>query len=85
MANKGNIASYGGSRWRDRMKSTAEVLKSRGHSLHHFDSHVPQLMNKHKFIEEMESYDYESGIGYCVNTLYFNSYQRGTAKLSGRR
>lgn len=73
VANRGNIASYGGSRWRDRMKHTAEILKSRGHSQYHFDSHVPQLLNKHKFLEVMESYDFENGLGYCVNTLYFNS------------
>ena len=55
------------------MKHTAEVLKSRGHSQHHFDSHIPQLLDKHKFPEVMQSYDYESDIGYCINTLYFNS------------
>ncbi len=73
VANRGNIASYSGSRWRDRMKRTAEILKSRGHSQHHFDSHVPQLLDKQKFQEVMQSYDYESDIGFCINTLYFNS------------
>lgn len=60
-------------RWRRRMIKTREILKSYGFTIFNFDTHAPSLYNKQEFIRIMRGYDHQNDIGYCVNTLYFNS------------
>lgn len=62
-----------GNRWDMRLRRTYALLKSRGLTTFNYDSHVPQPFNKAQFQKVMDGCDYEIGIGYTINTLYFNS------------
>lgn len=66
------IDKMGNSKWNNRLKRTKELLESKGKPSHNWESHVPQLFDKTKFVEIMSSVDFDSDIGYGINTLYFN-------------
>lgn len=59
-------------KWQRRMKRTGMFIKEKmGYEMpHNYDSHVPQPMKKALF-EKIRNIDYQSGLGYCINTLYF--------------
>lgn len=58
--------------WRKRLRNTADLLTRKNKAGTHWDAHVPQPINKKKFIEVTESVDYAQVPGYAINTLYFN-------------
>jgi len=64
---------WGKGRWKRRMKRTYELLASRQRSTYHYDSHVLVPFNKYKFVWVMTGCNFEEGIGYTINTVYFNS------------
>lgn len=59
--------------YRRSVENTAQVLKERGLSTHHFDIHVPFSYEKQKFVEAMYRYDWEKPAGYVVTSLYANT------------
>ncbi len=61
-----------GSKWCRRVRRTFDFLESRGvHLDHNFESHTPQRFPSAALLEAMRGIDYESKIGYAVNTLFF--------------
>jgi len=60
-------------RWVMRLERTVAVLKERGHRWDCYESHTPYLIDKELYPKTLFQYDYGSDIGYCGNTLYFNS------------
>lgn len=49
------------------------ALSERGFTTHDFDTHVPIIYNKKKFIDVMNEYDWNVKDGYVVKSLYANS------------
>lgn len=49
------------------------ALSGRGFTTHDFDTHVPIIYNKKKFIDVMNQYDWNVKDGYVVKSLYANS------------
>jgi hypothetical protein len=59
--------------WAKRMERTYQWLRARGRTTYHYDSHIPLPMSKSQCFRVMSECDYEEGIGYAINTVYFNS------------
>lgn len=59
--------------WHRRMKATKKVLQKRGRRSINFESHSPVVLNKIWFPAAVCEYDFGNDIGYCGNTLYFNT------------
>ena len=60
-----------GSIWQRRVRRTFEFLESRGIQLsHNYESHTPQKFPTRKLIRAMRNVDYQTGIGYTINTLF---------------
>ena len=60
-----------GSIWQRRIRRTFEFFADRNLPLkHNFESHVPQRFPCRKLLRAMRSVDYQSGIGYGINTLF---------------
>lgn len=59
-------------KWQLRMQRTANfILEKTGVKLtYNYDSHVPQPMTKTNFLK-IKEVDYQSGLGFCICTLYF--------------
>ena len=64
---------FSGGAWAKRMERTCQWLRARGRTTYHYDSHIPQPMSKDGCCRVMAECDFEEGIGYAINTLYFNS------------
>jgi hypothetical protein len=60
-------------RWQQRLQRTVKLLKSKGLQHDCYESHSPYLIYKCEYPRIMLSYDYGCDIGYCSNTLYFNT------------
>lgn len=60
-------------RWQQRLKRTVDVLKSNGFNHDCYEAHTPYLLNSADFMSTLMKYDYGVDIGYCGNTLYFNT------------
>lgn len=61
------------SKWQTRLKRTVDILKERNLRFDCYEGHIPYMFNKHKFPKILLSYDYGVDLGYCGNTLYFNT------------
>lgn len=59
--------------WRGRLHRTMKTLSARGLSTFNFDCHAPILMNKTRFPEIMNSFNYGFEIGLTMKSLYGNS------------
>ena len=60
-----------GSIWQRRVRRTFEYLEARGlHLSHNYESHTPQRFPTRKLLRAMRNVDYQSGIGYTINTLF---------------
>ena len=59
--------------WRGRLQRTMKTLSARGLSTFNFDCHAPMLMNKTRFVDIMNGFDYADGIGLTMKSLYGNS------------
>ncbi len=60
-----------GSIWQRRIRRTFEFFANRNLSLkHNFESHVPQRFPGRKLLRAMRNVDYQSDIGYGINTLF---------------
>ena len=76
---KGNMAEFNEpgyfkhNIWRQRLGCTRDVLLQRGLTSYHFDCHRPMIINKKSFCRIMAKYDYASGIGFCIKSLYANT------------
>ena len=66
--------------WRGRLKATMEELVYRGETAYHYDCHTPIVFNKAHFIDIMDRYDTDTGIGLCMKSLYAN-----TLKVKGKK
>lgn len=61
-----------GSIWQRRVRRTFEYLESRGLRLpHNYEAHTPQRFPTRKLLRAMRNVDYQTGIGYTINTLFF--------------
>ena len=61
-----------GSIWQRRVRRTFEYLESRGLRLsHNYESHTPQRFPTRKLLRAMRNVDYQTGIGYTINTLFY--------------
>lgn len=69
MSSKKGISKYG-----LRVQNTISALKKNGITNPHcYEIHCPVLINKQKYIEVMQKFDYSRGVGMVGNSLYFNS------------
>jgi len=59
--------------WRERLKRTMHILYDRGLTTFNFDCHTPMLINKIRFVEIMNSFNYGADIGLTMKSLYGNS------------
>lgn len=59
-------------KWKARMRRTMDYLTLHGMPAFHYDTHCPQIYDKQEFLRIWEAIDFESNIGYCINTMYFN-------------
>ncbi len=61
-----------GTIWQRRVRRTFEFLSERGIPMNHnFESHTPQRFPSRKLIRAMRNVDYQSDIGYAIDTLFF--------------
>ncbi len=60
-------------RWHSRLKRTIDALKSSSLRFDCYEAHCPYLLDKSLFTKTMLRYDYGVDIGYCGNTLYYNT------------
>lgn len=58
--------------WRQRLGNTLKELHEKKLPTMHYDCHLPVLINKLTFRRAMREFDYKSGIGLTVKTLYCN-------------
>lgn len=56
-----------------RLSETLRVLRERKLPTLHFDCHTPIVINKHKFPNVVSKFDYDTGVGYGMKSLYGNS------------
>lgn len=68
-------------RWKTRLKNTVRILQEKGLSYHCYESHIPTLLDKDKFIQVVFQYNYAEGQGMCGNTLYYNTLKKKSAPL----
>lgn len=72
--------------WRKRLWRTKNILTTSGLTTYNFDCHTPMLMNKLRFIETMQGFDYANGIGLTMKSLYGNSvYGDAGVQLMGEK
>lgn len=72
--------------WRGRLFRTKNVLLAKGFTALHFDCHIPMIINKRKFPEVMDLFDFEKGIGYTMKSLYGNVvYGNSAPRLFGEK
>lgn len=57
---------------RTRVYRTWQILKERGHSTINFELHVPNFINKKKYLEILPQFPFDKGIGLCPKSLYGN-------------
>jgi hypothetical protein len=85
----GPLAPYTGSHgWLKRMERTRQALQTAGKSAYYFDTHVPTLYDREAFRKAVAGFDYTSGKGLCINTLYVNGAgadATGSAPLGSER
>lgn len=66
-------------KWQTRIKATIDILKERHYRYDIFEAHCPYLIRKKDYPTVMLKYAYGEGIGYCGNTLYYN-----TMRITGK-
>jgi len=72
--------------WRNRLKRTRDALMAEGKTAYNCDVHIPVLFNKDHFSAVFSSYDYATGLGYTIVSLYANNIPDvSPAKLSGEK
>jgi hypothetical protein len=76
---------WGGGRWKRGLRRTYDLLLSKKKTVNHYDSHVPQPMDRKTFVEIMSAIDYRTGDGYTINTLYFNQAATHHYRLNGSK
>jgi hypothetical protein len=59
--------------WRKRLQMTKDVLLTKQLPCFHFDCHTPILMNKEKFKTIVAGFDYKTGTGLTMKSIYGNS------------
>lgn len=66
---------------RIRVYRTWQALKEAGCSTINFELHVPNMINKSKYIDAVNRFPFDKGIGLCPKSLYGNlAVRRGTMK-----
>ena len=77
--NKGDLKKYddsfydNGGLYVKRLKRTKDVLLKNKLPTLHYDCHTPILIDKNRFPGIIRKFDFESGIGYTMKSLYGNS------------
>ena len=61
-----------GSIWQRRVRRTFEFFEKRSFPLeHNYESHTPQIFPSRKLLRAMRGVNFEAGIGYSINTLFY--------------
>lgn len=60
-------------RWEIRLNRTKQLLESKSLTYNCYETHIPCLLNKNLYPKTLLQYDFGVDVGYCGNTLYFNS------------
>lgn len=71
----GDLKLYGkwrNQKWLNRLKRTYEYLRDNDYTTFNYDIHIPFVANRDLFIQTWQNIDFESDIGYCINTMFFN-------------
>jgi hypothetical protein len=55
-----------------RLRRTYGLLLHEGRTTFHYDTHTPQPYQAERFYGTMRRWNFTQGLGYCLNTLYFN-------------
>ena len=76
---------YGMNPWRKRLYLTKLALEKQGLPTLHYDCHTPVIFEKKKFIEAMSRFDYASGVGLTMKSLYGNIYYPKAPLLAGEK
>ncbi|MGE4568036.1 MAG: hypothetical protein AB7C90_02500 [Bacteroidales bacterium] len=71
--------------YRFRLRRTFDTLAMRGLPTMQYDYHAPMLMNKHKFPEVMQQYDFHSDVGLTFRSLYGNTLGLPADNIAGRK
>jgi len=58
--------------WRMTLARTRDALCAQGLTAYHYDCHAPLLMRKDWWMATMQRFDWESGAGLCMKSLYGN-------------
>jgi len=58
--------------WKEAMKRTMNLLLESGNTSFHYDAHIPQPVDKDRFLKVMGEREFKERERYCINTLYFN-------------
>ncbi len=58
--------------WKEGMRRTMDLLEKKGKPTYHYDTHIPQPMEKEKALKIFGDVKLEEGKRWCINTLYFN-------------
>lgn len=59
--------------WIKRCFNTKDVLLSEKKPIYNYDCHVPQIIDKKKYVDVMLQSTFGQGVGLLVNSYYFNS------------
>ena len=71
-ARKKNDFPADGSIWQRRVRRTFDFFEDKGLLLsHNYESHTPQRFPSRKLLRAMRGVNFEAGIGYSINTLFF--------------
>jgi hypothetical protein len=76
---------YGMNPWRKRLYLNKLALEKYGLPTLHYDCHTPAIFEKKKFIDAMSRFDYASGIGLTMKSLYGNIYYPKAPLLAGEK
>lgn len=87
---KGNMTTYPdhywlSSFWRSRLQRTRDELVRQELPANHYDCHTPILFNKARFPEIMSRFDYATGIGFTMKSLYGNIVYPDAPKLCNEK
>jgi hypothetical protein len=78
-------AFWANGKWHRRLRHTFDWLLSRGLPTWHYDSHVPQPIERKTFLDATRDLDYQDGLGYTINTVYFNAVLQTHVGLGARK
>jgi len=59
-------------RWHQRLLGLRDKLAEKGFPAFNYEAHIPYIHDKRQYPKALLQFDYGAGVGYTVNTPYFN-------------